>query len=98
MIRVAVSGTWLYDGTVTTTVRVIETDFDFWYAVGEADGQLEDGELPQLNEHGLLYYVCNKPGWDPSQPFWPDSQGFMNVEDAKTAAEAQIIASPVSWS
>jgi hypothetical protein len=56
MIRVAASGTWLYDGTVRTLVRVIETDRDFWFDIAEEEGQLEDGELPELRAWvGLLH-------------------------------------------
>ena len=97
MIREVARGTWLYAGTVPTLVRVVETDCDHWFAVGQADGQLEAGERPELNDQGLVYYVHYTSGWEPGEPFWPESQGFMTIADAKASAEKRIAAGPVSW-
>jgi hypothetical protein len=72
-------------------------DYDFWYAVGEANRDLEEDESPQLNPQGRLYYVRYRPGWPSGeQPFWPDSQGFHTVDDAIDAAEAAA-PGPITW-
>jgi hypothetical protein len=60
--NVVAVGEWLYDGTVPTLVRVVRLDYDFWYAVGDADGDLQAGERPVLNAEGFCYYVRHKPG------------------------------------
>jgi hypothetical protein len=74
---VVATGVWMYDEAVPTTVRVVMLDYDFWYAVAAADGELEPDETPELNEEGRLYYVRHRPGW-PAEgcSFWPYSQGF----------------------
>jgi hypothetical protein len=90
-------GVWLYDGVVPTTVTVVMLDYDFWHAVAAADGDLEPGELPQLNEEGRLYYLRHRPGWpEGGRPFWPDSEGFYTLADAVAAAESTLPC-PVVW-
>ncbi len=97
METVVATGWWMYDGVVPIPVRVVMLDYDFWYAVGEADGDLEDDEVPQLNAAGRLYYVRHRPGWpERDQPFWPDSPGFPTVAEAVAAAEAAVTG-PVRW-
>lgn len=50
-------GRWHYDAGHDKPVRVIGLDYDYWYAVGEADERLEADEEPKpLGEEGLLYY------------------------------------------
>jgi hypothetical protein len=94
---VVATGVWLYDGMVPTTIRVVMLDYDFWYAVSAADGDLEPGEAPQLNHEGRLYYVRHRPGWpDDDRSFWPDSQGFHTLAEAIVAAEA-IVPGPIKW-
>jgi hypothetical protein len=94
---VVATGWWMYDGTVPTPVRVVMLDYDFWYAVGEADGDLDRDEAPQLNPDGRLYYVRHRPGWpDGDQRFWPDSPGFPTLAEAVAAAESAI-SGPVRW-
>lgn len=91
MADIVATGTWLYDGTTTTQVRIVRLDFDFWHAIAEADGDLADGEVPHLNPDGHLYYVRNRPGeWSKSQPFWPDSPGFETLDAAKAHAAATV--------
>jgi hypothetical protein len=82
-------GQWLYDGTAPTTVRIVRLDYDFWYEIGKADGDLEPDEAPQLNDDGYLYYVKHRSGW-------PDSQGFPTPEEAIAAAESQL-PTAVEW-
>ena len=96
MIRVVATGTWVYDQDVMKAVRVVESDRDFWFDVGDADGDLAEGEQPHLNEYGLCYYVLYREEWKPGGPFWPDSVGFMSLEQARVAAEAKL-PSVVEW-
>ena len=96
MDSVVATGEWLYDGSIPTLVRVVRLDYDFWYALGEADGDLEEGERPALNGDGFVFYVRLRPGWSPGRPFWPDSRGFATMEEAKAAAEAAVPA-PIKW-
>lgn len=96
MEKVVAVGEWLYDGNVPTRVLVVQTDYDFWYAIGEADGELTPDEAPALNDEGHSYYVRYKPGWSEGQPFWPDSHGHGNVESAKATAEAGV-PSVITW-
>ncbi|MDX2705769.1 hypothetical protein PV350_23325 [Streptomyces sp. PA03-6a] len=97
MESVVATGVWLYDGTVSTTVRVVMLDYDFWHAIGEADGNLQPGEAPDLNEEGRLYYVQHLPGWPAGdRSFWPDTDGFHTLADAVAAAELTV-PGPISW-
>ena len=96
MLRVVATGTWVYDQSVPVTVRVVESDRDFWFDIAEADGNLEDEERPWLSEDGLCYYVCFHEGWEPGKPFWPDSVGFLSLDEARAAAEATV-PSPLDW-
>jgi hypothetical protein len=87
----------MYDGVVPVTVHVVMLDYDFWYAVGQADGDLEADESPQLNADGHLYYVRYRPGWpDGERTFWPDSEGFETLEEAAAAAESAV-PGPIRW-
>jgi hypothetical protein len=90
-------GTWLYDGTAPTTVRIVRLDYDFWYGIGKADGDLDPEESPQLNADGHRYYVRHRPGWQSEEDsFWPDSPGFDTPEEAVAAAESSV-PTAVSW-
>jgi len=42
-------GTWTYGGIAPMPVFIIETDYDFWFEIAKADGDLEPGEQPDLN-------------------------------------------------
>jgi hypothetical protein len=88
--KVVATGEWLYDGSTRAVTRIVRLDYDFWYAIAEADGELEEAERPALNDQGFLYYVRHRPGWSPGQQFWPDGQGFDSVDEAKAAAEARV--------
>lgn len=96
MEHVVAVGEWLYDGNVPTLVRVVRLDYDFWFAVGEADGDLQRGERPALNPEGFCYYVRHKPGWSAGQPFWPDSVGHLSVTEAMRDAESKVPGS-IRW-
>lgn len=45
---VVARGAWLYDGVAPTAVLVVQLDYDFWYSVGEANGDLAADEAPAL--------------------------------------------------
>lgn len=94
--QVVAVGEWLYDGTAPTPVFVVLLDYDFWHAVGEADGDLAPDERPSLNSDGHAYYFRFKPGWSEGEPFWPDGQGYRTTDDAKRAAEQQVVGG-VRW-
>jgi len=88
------SGSWLYDGTAESPVWIVRADFDFWYEIAAADGQLEPGERPDLNEDGFRYYVAFR---DPiGDRFSPDGGGFKSIEEARRAAE-QRVPTPIRW-
>ncbi|MEU9112783.1 hypothetical protein AB0D04_13545 [Streptomyces sp. NPDC048483] len=97
MELVVAMGIWLYDGAVPTTVRVVMLDYDFWFTIAEADGDLEPGESPELNEENRLYYVRHRSGWPaPDCQFWPDSPGFHTLAEAVADAEA-VAPGPIVW-
>lgn len=93
-MKVVVKGTWLYDGAVSMPVEVVSLDYDFWYAIAEANQTLEPDEQPALNPDGCLFYLRFRPAQ--SHDFWPDSPGFGTVEEAKIAAEERV-PGPVTW-
>lgn len=91
MEEVVATGTWMYDGTAPTTVRIVKVDYDFWYGLAEADDALEPGELPGMNAQGHLYYVRFRPGWTPGdRSFWPDSPGHQTLDEAISYAESRL--------
>jgi hypothetical protein len=93
---VVATGEWLYDDSVPMVVRIVKLDYDFWFAIGEADGKLEEREQPTLNGDGVLFYVRHRPGWMEGDAFWPDSEGFASQEEAQAAAEGSL-PSAVEW-
>jgi hypothetical protein len=68
VFRVVATGTWVYGQDVPVTVRLVESDRDFWFDITEADSNLEDDEQPRLSEDGLCCYVCFHEGWDRESP------------------------------
>lgn len=89
------SGRWLYGGSAYQPVTIVSLDWDFWYAIGEADDRLEPGEVPHLNQEGVQYYVCFKG--DPKEvPGWVDSPGHDSIEAAATWAQSQV-ETPIEW-
>lgn len=72
-------------------------NYDFWFAIREADGDLDDDERPRLGEDGHLFYVRHRPGWSEQEPFWPDSPGYLSLAAARAAAEEKV-PGPVTWS
>ncbi|UCH49850.1 MAG: hypothetical protein JSU95_08845 [Betaproteobacteria bacterium] len=90
---VALAGTWLYDGAVESPVFIIRLNRDYWFELAKAHGFLDEGEVPQLNEHGYLYYV--RFGDEGESPF-SLSVGFMSCEEAVRWAESKS-PSPIRW-
>ena len=76
-------------------VEIVRLDYDVWYALGKADGALEPGEQPQTNADGHVFYVRFRTTTDGDR-FWPDSTGFLSVEEAKRVAETRL-PSLVMW-
>ena len=92
------SGRWLYDDTVEMPVDVVGLTYDFWYEVGKAGEQLEPGETPTApGESGLLYYVRFRDAGRTSTPIWPDSIGYVTIEEAMRAAEGRT-PTAITWS
>jgi hypothetical protein len=96
MEKVVAIGEWLYGGSTPAPVRVVQLDYDFWYEIAAANGELGDGERPELNDKGYLFYVRFTPGWEEGEPFWPDSLVADSIEAAKQEAEARV-QSPIAW-
>ena len=94
-IEVVATGTWIYGGTAESPAWIVRADFDFWYEVAAADGELEAGENPDLNEDRVSYYVAfRQPKGD---SFWPDGGGFSSREEAQRDAERRV-PTPIQWS
>ena len=88
-------GTWLYDDTVPMPATIVQLDYDFWYEIGRADGDLEPREQPELSPEGVLYYVCFRS--DPEEdPGWVDSPGFQTLAEARKWAASKV-AGPIAW-
>lgn len=88
-------GDWLYEGTEPRKVYIFELNYDYWYEMERVDGELKMGEMPNLNEDGIAYYVRLKPLLGES-PFGVDSPTMHSVADAQKWAETQI-GLPVNW-
>jgi hypothetical protein len=93
-IEIVASGTWVYGDSAESPVHIVRADFDFWYEIGAADGELERGERPDLNGDGVLYYVLFRH-LNPDR-FWPDDGSFRTIEDAQRAAQ-QRLPTTVRW-
>lgn len=82
------SGRWLYDDTVEMPVDIIGLPYDFWFELAKADEQLDPGETPTApGESGLLFYVRFRRAGETSTPTWPDSAGYVTIDEAVRAAE-----------
>lgn len=92
------SGRWLYDDTVEMPVDIVGLTYDFWFELGKADDQLEPGETPTgPGESGLLFYVRFRRAGETSTPTWPDSAGYVTIDEAIRAAEERA-PTAIVWS
>jgi len=82
-------GSWTYGGVATKPVFIIATDYDFWFEVAKADGDLEPGEEPDLNAENRLYYLSFH-GLRDNGTFWPDSVAYKSIEAARLAGESRV--------
>ncbi len=87
-IEIVASGAWVYGGTAKSPVWIVRADFDFWHELAAADGELEPGEEPNLNQEGVSYYVAFREPKDDG--FWPDGGGFSTHEEAQRDAEGRV--------
>lgn len=76
-------------------VFIIATDYDFWFQVAKADGDLEPGEQPDLNAEGRLYYLSFRCLRDDGT-FWPDSVHYKSIDEAKAAGQSRV-PTPIVW-
>lgn len=96
-MKIVRHGRWLYDDLIYKPVDVISLNFDFWYEIGAADDQLEPDEVPTpMNSKGVLYYYRYRKAGERTLPTWPDSPGFVELEDAMRAAQ-ESLPSPIEW-
>jgi hypothetical protein len=87
-------GKWLYDNCVYQPVQIFVLDYDYYHEIAKADGQLEPGDEPYLNEKGEMYMIK----WDDNpdfQAFGPIDSGGLTLEEAKNKVEEQV--SGVVW-
>ncbi len=81
-------GEWTYDADVSLQVRVIALNYDYWFALAEADGRVEaDEERQSLGPEGLLYYASFQG---------VDSSGYPTIMQAKAAAQTRLTV-PIRW-
>lgn len=87
--KILAEGTYLYDDAVYLPVLIIQSTFDFWYEVAKEEDDLGDGELPQLNDEGLIYYVVFDVNSIKDERFWPSDLGSPTLESAKEIAASK---------
>jgi len=94
--RIVRTGKWLYDGSVSKTVYIIEAKYSFFDNVDEDEiGDLGPGKQPELHGDGLCYYVYfRKPTPELAVP--ADSPGFSTIQEASEHAESRA-PTPIEW-
>lgn len=96
-MKIVRHGTWLYDNAVPFPVDIVSLNYDFWFELDKADGQLEPGEVPQpMNELGVLYYCRFRHAGELTTPTWPDSAGFPDIAQAMLEAQNRS-PSVINW-
>lgn len=71
------TGLWRYNNEVDEVVRIIGLPYDYWYAMGEADGNLAPDEIAEaLGDLGLLYYAYFASVDGPGFPTVLQAQGY----------------------
>jgi len=92
--KIVATGKWLYGGISEKPVYVIEQNYDYWFEMEKADGELEADEKPELNEDGLIYYVRFIPLGD--KPWGVSYGGQKTIEEAKAFAAVKVNG-PIKW-
>ena len=96
-LKIVQTGFWLYDGDVKTPVDIVALDYDWWYELAKADGQLDDGELPKSPDaDGFLYYARFRNAGQLEEPTWVDSFGHTTSAKAMDAAQEKVVG-PITW-
>jgi len=97
-LKIVQTGIWFYDDTVEMPVDVVGLDYDWWYELAKADGQLDDGEVPEaLGSDGFLYYARFQRAGERNEPTWVDSYGHKTTEEAMKAAQEKVV-DRIVWS
>ena len=92
--QIVATGSWLYAGTSEKPVYVIKQNYDYWFEMEKADGELEAGEKPELNDDGQIYYVrFNTLG---NKPWSVAYRGCKSLDEAKTFASEKANG-PIKW-
>jgi hypothetical protein len=92
--QIVATGSWLYAGTSKKTVYVIQQNYDYWFEMDKADGELELGEKPELNADGQIYYVCFTPLGN--KPWSVAYRGCKSLDEAKAFASEKANG-PIQW-
>ena len=96
-LRIVKTGKWLYGMSVYLPVDIVAINYDFWYQLDKADGQLELNDQPEpLNAEGVLYYVRFRKALEPLEPTWPDSSGYTDINEAMAYAQSKVPGS-IHW-
>ena len=83
------TGHWRYAEAVDETVQILGLPYDYWYAMGEQDGNLEtDEKLTPLGSEGMLYYAHFAQIEGP---------GYPTIVQAKGYAQS-LVQSEIRWS
>ncbi len=95
MREIVKEGVCLGLGDPAQPVFIIREDQDFWYEVKASAGILEEGEKPELNAEGWLYYLCYK-AHPIESPIWVDSDGFKTMEECVEHTESKFL-DQIKW-
>lgn len=92
--QIVATGSWLYAETSEKPVYVIQQNYDYWFEMEKADGELEPGEKSELNEDGQIYYVCFTPLGN--KPWGVAYRGCKSINEAKALASEKV-KGPIKW-
>ena len=96
-ISVALVGTWLYDGAIEKSVRILQQNWDYYFEEGY------DDDPPDLNPDGYAFYAVYGPQLPP-EPANPRqearyalrSRTCLSLEEAIKIAE-ESVEGPIAW-
>ncbi|WP_337169932.1 hypothetical protein [Gemmatimonas aurantiaca] len=73
------------------SVDIVALDYDWWYAMAEADGQLAPGEVPaRPDAEGWLYYVRFTDAANTHGVVSVDSMGYATISAAMRYAASKV--------